>query len=179
MKKLTMMILCVVLVSYAMGGDNELERLRGSYNAAVVRATAPLKASYEKELQRLLQRYTQANKINEAAEVMAELQRMNTNSTISSAFSASKSDDPFFVGPTWYTPLGTKFTFKRNFTGIQQREGGRPVPLKWTKTNDCVEIDTVDYQDKPCKWSFRFVSVDEAYFRGPNDKTEVRLRKGE
>ncbi len=175
MKKLSVMCFMLTLASLAVGGESELERLRGSYNAAVVRATAPLKASYEKELQRLLQRYTQANKINEAAEVMAELQRMNTNSVQS----VLKNDDMFFVGPSWYTPLGTKFIFKKNFSGTQQREGGRPVPLKWAKTNDGIEIDTVDYQDKPCKWSFRFVSTDEAYFRGPNDKTEVHLRKGE
>lgn len=175
MKKLAVMCFTVALVSLALGGESELERLRGSYNAAVARATAPLKTSYEKELQRLLQRYTQANKINEAAEVMAELQRMNTNSVQA----VLKSDDMFFVGPTWYTPLGTKFVFKKNFSGTQQREGGRPVPLKWSKTNDGIEIDTVDYQDKPCKWSFRFVSIDEAYFRGSNDKAEVRLRKGE
>ena len=175
MKKLAVMCSMLVIASFTFGEVSELERLRGSYNAAIVRVTAPLKASYEKELQRLLQRYTQSSKINEAAEVMEELQRMNTNNVQP----VLKSDDMFFVGPSWYTPLGTKFIFKKNFSGTQQREGGRPVSLKWTKTNDGIEIDTVDYQNTPCKWSFRFVSINEAYFRISNDKAEVRLRKGE
>lgn len=175
MKKLAVMGFMIALVSLALSGESELEHLRGSYNAAVIRATTPLKASYEKELQRLLQRYTQASKINEAAEVMAELQRMNTN--VISTFFMKNNETDFFIGHTWCTPLRTRFTFKKNNLGSQLRENSnKDIPFKWIKTKDDVEVSSTDYLNKPCIWRFRFVSIDEVYFSGPGVNGEVLMQ---
>jgi len=52
---------------------DELGKLKASYETAVAKATAPLKATYEKELQKLLERYTKAGNIDDASKVIAEL----------------------------------------------------------------------------------------------------------
>ena len=68
------LIVAVTVLSASLShADDELNKLKASYEAAVTRAVAPIKATYEKELQKLLQLQTQASKLDAAAEVMAEL----------------------------------------------------------------------------------------------------------
>jgi hypothetical protein len=59
--------------------DPDLAKIKGSYDAASERALAPLKATYERELRKLLDQHTRSGNLAAANEVKAELDALTTN----------------------------------------------------------------------------------------------------
>jgi hypothetical protein len=70
----------------------ELTRLRTSYEGASQRALAPIKQTYAKALQQLLEQFTKSGKLDEAVQVKAELKSLESQPTASGAPSTSSVD---------------------------------------------------------------------------------------
>ncbi len=171
-------IFLVIMIIFSAHADDELNRLRVSHNAAVNRTIAPLRSVYEKDLQKLLQRYTQAGKLDAASEVVQELQLLKSNMVASVSLPPPKVySDSCFVGQTWITPTGTRFTFDENLTGKQQYGNQKTTPFKWEKTGNGVEVKLVDEKGCERHWIFRFAGRTEAYYKGVDDVSEIKLKK--
>ena len=168
--------------------DDELNKLKASYEAAVTRAVAPIKATYEKELQKLLQLQTQASKLDAAAEVMAELKGLapqkappapGAAAAPASAQGASlQSTEHWFVGKTWTTPAGTRFSFARNGSGF--RENGKDkTAIVWHQNGDgMVEVTGQGKKGgKTDTWFFRFTSLTEGHYGSSSDNLSMKLER--
>jgi hypothetical protein len=175
------------LLSTALLAADDLDQLKASYEGAVARATAPLKATYEKELQKLLQHHAQAGKLDDAAKVMSELQSIGaaslptgqttplpTNATTTSP----QATERYFVNKVWKTPTGTIFSFEK--AGMGKRVFGKDeTSLVWRTTADGV-IEATGESTKGGNmrtWYFRFVSSSEAYYGDSKDNLGSKLEK--
>src|SRR6185295_17852433 len=69
--------------------SEDLKSLRGTYVAAVERAAKPLRETYIKELQRLLDAKSKSGKLDEAIEIKSELERANVAARAANAPEAS------------------------------------------------------------------------------------------
>jgi hypothetical protein len=166
---------------------DELGNLRASYENAIIKVTAPVKATYEKELQKLLERYTKAGNLDEAAKVIAELKNVGATVT-TSALSASKtgnqapasplSSERFFVNKAWKTPTGTKFSFEKGGTG-KRSFGKDETSFVWrTLADGSIEVTGENTKGADMKtWLFRFVSSNEAYYGDNKDNLGAKLER--
>lgn len=159
--------------------DPELERLKASYDTAVERAITPIKATYEKELRKLLERQTKAGNLAVANEINAELESLNGKAAGSSPEdkpTSTKSIERFFVNKTWMTTGGTSFTFQKVGAGYRQDKNVKTA-LIWRLTdNDIVEATAeVPSEGKTRNTYFRFVSAIEAYYGDSSDVIKGKL----
>lgn len=166
---------------------DELGNLRSSYDNAIIKVTAPVKATYEKELQKLLERYTKAGNLDEAAKVIAELKSIGASGTTSPP-SASKagnqdpaspqSSERFFVNKAWKTPTGTKFSFEKGGTG-KRSFGKDETSFVWrTLADGSIEVTGENTKGADMKtWLFRFVSSSEAYYGDNKDNLGAKLER--
>lgn len=79
------LILTLPQVLDAQDAPTAVERLRGSYTAAVNRAIDPLKNTYRKELNKLLDQYTKSGKLDDALVVRAELASLDSDSSVAAS----------------------------------------------------------------------------------------------
>ncbi|WP_395730579.1 hypothetical protein [Prosthecobacter sp.] len=104
--------------------DADLERLKQSYQEATSRALAPLNATYEKELLKLLEQRTKAGQLAEAIEVKEEIERITGRAIKDTSGTPAQPGRPplekLFVGKSWRTSLGTVFEFKKDGSGSRQ-----------------------------------------------------------
>ena len=126
----------------------------------------PVNATYAKELQKLLESLTRAAKLEEAAVVKKEFEKM-------SAGTVARRPDPF-VGIKWVTQSGTQFTFEADGTGLQSYEN-RKTPLKWTKgPNDVLTVEG-EAQFRTATWYFKFTDEKTGVFGESPDKLDKAL----
>jgi hypothetical protein len=176
-----------ILFSPALFADDELDKLRSSYNEAVARATAPLKTTYEKELRKLLQRYTQSGRIEEAALVLQEIQNTEANfgrstqqqavPTITTSYSPAVVER-HFVNRVWKTPTGTKFFFEKAGRG-KRVFGNDETPIVWrNNSNGLIEATGESTKGGSMRtWYFRFISDTEAYYSESENQLGSRMQK--
>lgn len=161
-------VLTLLMLSTAIGADPELQRLKGSYTVAVAKATAPIKATYEKELQKLLQAHTKAGRLDAAAEVMAELQELGAITTAPVNGPASvPSNDRLFVGKSWYSKAGSEYHFNKDGTGyrFQKMDFDDKVTFTWRQLPDGA-VEVLQRKQPTAQASptfFRFVDRKTAY----------------
>lgn len=76
MKLLPVCVVACLCSSAALALDPEVERLQKAHAAAVQRAVAPVDAAYQKELQKLLDQYTKAGKLDAALDAKTALEQL-------------------------------------------------------------------------------------------------------
>jgi hypothetical protein len=102
----------------------ELVKARQNYQAAAERALTPVKAAYWKELDRLINEYSKAGKLDEALAVKNEQAKLvNDSSSVVNSPDIAKIRN-HFVERTFVTPGGTYFTFNKDGTGQKKWQGG-------------------------------------------------------
>ena len=179
--------LTTLLLSTTLFAADDLDQLKTAYEGAVARATAPLKATYEKELQKLLQRHTQAGRLDDAAKVMSELQSIGAATVPTgqptplppgAQTTSPQATERYFINKVWKTPTGTKFSFEK--AGKGKRVFGKDeTALVWRATADGV-IEATGESTKGGSmrtWYFRFVSSSEAYYGDSKDNLGSKLEK--
>ena len=185
MKRIAALLLFLV-VSHASAVD-ELGKLKASYESAVAKATAPIRAMYEKELQRLLERYTKAGNLDEAAKVIAELK--GTGATVEAASTAAPAaaasgaaapavNERWFVNKTWKSPTGTLFAFQKG--GVGKRSFGTDeTGFVWRALPDgLIEVSGESNKGGPMQIRlFRFVNSDEAYYGTSKDNMGAKITR--
>ena len=140
--------------------------LRKQWERARQKSVQPVNATYAKELQKLLESLTRAAKLEEAAVVKKEFEKM-------SAGTVARRPDPF-VGIKWVTQSGTQFTFEADGTGLQSYEN-RKTPLKWTKgPNDVLTVEG-EAQFRTATWYFKFTDEKTGVFGESPDKLDKAL----
>ena len=163
---------CLTMLARAV--DPDLERLKGSYQAAVSKATAPIQATYEKELQKLLQAHTKAGRLDAAAEVMSELQTLGAVAPPPSTANAptgnpatQTSNDKLFVGKSWYSRAGSEYHFSKDGTGyrFQKLDFDDNVTFTWRQLPDGL-VEVLQRKQPTAQATptfFRFVDRKTAY----------------
>lgn len=76
-----LLLLLCFCAGQAFAVDPELEKLQKSYDEATKRALAPIQATYQKELQKLMEQHTRAGKLDAAVETKAELEKFGQKQT--------------------------------------------------------------------------------------------------
>jgi hypothetical protein len=157
--------------------DPEISKLKESYEAAVERAVAPLKATYERELRKVLERQTKAGNLAAANEANAELEKLVGK--ISSPAAPDEKSPPekpkerYFVKHTWSTSGGTQFSFLDGGAAYRQY-GDEKSALIWKIDEDGLVVATSsDPGSQICY--FRFLSANEAYFGLSKEKMNQKL----
>jgi hypothetical protein len=156
--------------------DPEIAKLKESYDAAVERAVAPIKATYEKELRRVLERQTKAGNLAAANEANAELEALTGKSagTVSNAKAATpKVNERWFVKHTWSTPGGTQFSFLEGGAAYRQYGEDKTAHI-WKIDEDGLVVATTTAPGSQVCY-FRFVSANEAYFGLSKEKMDQKL----
>ncbi|MBN8422261.1 MAG: hypothetical protein J0L73_25325 [Verrucomicrobia bacterium] len=188
---ITTLAFCIGL-STAMAAD-ELAKLKTAYQAAILKAVSPVNATYEKELQKLLEQYTKEGKLDAAAEVIAEIKLINSTSAQTASSSAAASTNSkqggqasestdhaanqrFFVKKTWKTPTGTLFAFDEKGTGSRSF-GNDKTAFIWRQMPDGVVQVTGERNEgsRIDTWYLRFVSKTEAYYGSAPDEIGMKL----
>lgn len=162
---------------------SDLNRLKQSYESAVERAVTPVREAYRKELQKLLEKTTRAGKLDEAVRIKEVLDGLPATpgqlngGTAKPAVPSPKDVERLFVGKTWATPTGTKFSFEKEGKGIR-RFGKEQTAFVWDTTG----VDTVEATGQRTagsavgSWYFRFVTNDEALFGDAPDSLNAKLK---
>lgn len=143
-------------------GDTELDRLRATYEEAAERVVRPLRETYLRELDKIVQARTRNSDLQGTLAAKAELDRAAEERDRSLA-------DPLealFVGQTWVSAAGTAFTFEKD--GICIRQSGERKEGAWRRRGNVV-VSSVEGSPQETRY-FRFVSKTEAYY-GNSDKT--------
>jgi len=158
--------------------DDELLRQRANFEESMQRLTAPLQATYERELERIVRERTRVSDLDGAIAARAELARVRGNAEEGEdggMGAGRRPPDEFFVGKTWVSAAGTAFTFREDGICVRQAPGGGSEG-PWRRRGALV-ISYVDGSDRATRY-FRFVSATEAYYgNGPRDIEEpVTLR---
>ena len=180
MKHFTLPLLFTVLLTVAKA-ESELERLRMSYDRAVEKATQPLKATYEKELRSLLQRYAQAGRISEAEKVVAELKALGFKDIAPPRPVATETSvrPSMIENSKWKTPTGTTFAFYSDGKGERWFSGDDKTSFKWSaKGNGTCEVTGPGSKGEGnVVWHFRFVNPQEAYYGNTMDDVTKALQR--
>jgi|APTNR8051073442_1049403.scaffolds.fasta_scaffold44158_2 hypothetical protein len=145
--------------------DEELDRLRSGYEEASGRALKPLRETYLRELNKILQARTQASDLPGALAVKNEIESVEKETR-------QKEGDPietYFVGRTWVSQSGTAFTFAED--GGCLRETGQRREGTWKRRGDVV-ISSIEGSPQETRY-FRFVSKTEGYYGNSEDKIEM------
>ena len=165
---LTFALLALSIYSSALASDPELDKLKQAYAGAIERATAPIKATYGKELQKLLQAHTQAGRLDAAAGVMAELKDLGTLSPAPALSNTPGStSDRLFIGKSWFTKAGSEYHFNKDGTGyrLQKMDFDDKVTFTWRQLPDGV-VEAMQRKQpnaQPSATFFRFVDRKTAF----------------
>ncbi len=137
-------------------GDADLDRLRKAYEEASERIVAPLRETYLRELNKIMQARTRSGDLQGALATKAELEKVNEEKEW------GRMDDleALFVGRTWVSGAGTAFTFVKDGTCI--RETSQRKEGTWHRRGPVV-ISSVPGSPLETRY-FRFVSKKEAYY---------------
>jgi len=113
---------------------------------------APVKATYEKGLQKQLDLYTKAGKLDDALAVKNELAKLRGGAVVAAPVSSPDTDKlrGYFVGRTWVTGSGSAFTFSKDGTGEVQWSAGKEA-FRW----EIIDPKTVIVQ-RPNKRAYFF-----------------------
>lgn len=94
----------------------ELARLKTSYQAAVTKAVSPLTATYRKELERLMDSFTRAGKLDQALQVKKELASLDGASLAKAETEAGGKQEPSVVTEAPVTTIEeTSWSAKNGF----------------------------------------------------------------
>lgn len=117
----------------------KLTKLRGSYESAMTKATAPIQKTYTTELEKLKIEFTKAGRLEDALAVTEEIKKI---SGVTSPPKGGESPDKTKV-TDWLTEKGgwlagtTAFLFLPNGTGTKTYQGSE-FPLTWKIGDDLV-----------------------------------------
>ena len=203
MKTIAAVALFLALTAAALRAADtpEFDRLHTSYKAAVEKATKPLTEAYLADLEKLRDVYTRAAKLDAANKVQAEIDSIYQSiafakaakklptaaqtpaapSTPSASISpsgeiAKMPEIRWFIGKTWRTDGGTRFTFSRDGSG-ERVYGVEKMPFTWRLLESGVVELTPTGQEKPTShWYLKFTSRSEALFGTTEERTNVPLR---
>ncbi len=132
----------------------EVTQLRSQYELAVERATAPHRATYLKQLERLLEKFTKAGKLDEALATKAELDKMRAPAAapMDPAAERAESVRKWMTGRVWTTGF-TDYAFKEDGSGVATWAKGTEA-FAWELLPDA----TVSVTRPTMKLIFRFES---------------------
>ena len=175
MKTHTLILITALLTLPSISSaQDELARLKTSYENAVSKAVEPLKATYEKELRKLLQRHAEAGRLDDVAKVVSELEAIGiTDAEATTPAQTTKSKKETIEGTTWKTPTGTDFSFESDGKGTRSFGGADATAITWRqRSGGFVEAKGDGSKGgETMTWFFRFVSESEAYYG--NSKEDV------
>lgn len=181
-KKVFLVTLFLAYVATVTAADADLERLKQSYQEATSRALAPINATYEKELLKLLEQRTKAGQLAEAIEVKEEIERITGRAIKDTSGTPAQPGRPplekLFVGKSWRTSLGTVFEFKKDGSGSRQL-GSDKKAIAWKVVGpDLVEASGQKNDSGVVEtWFFKFLDKDEGYIGGSRDKIDGKLKR--
>ncbi len=158
------------LSSAAHADPAELQRVNNLYERAVEKAIAPLKLTYEQELERLLETYLKNGRLEDAVAVRTALEKSKGSAAQQTELPPAEKLKTLFVNKTWVTSTGiTKYTFLEGGKGNVQTKIG-VEPFTW-------EIDadsTVQVTIKDRVLQFTFKSETEGSHSSKDDPREFR-----
>ncbi len=177
MTRFRLLLLASFISPQLLLADPDLDRLRASYEAALERAAAPVRRSYEAELRKLMDRQTKAAKLDAALATKAELEKLADKPGAAADGEAvhvtgAKAMEPLFIDKTWQTPAGSNFTFRKDGTCLRQFNTTQAV-VKW-RTHGPNAIEVIGSTPAETRY-FRFVSPTEAYY-GEKDSITTPVR---
>lgn len=142
-------------------GDAELDRLRSVYEEDSERSVKPLRETYLRELNKILQTRTRSSDLSGALLAKTELERVTEEGE------RHRTDplEALFVGRTWVSQAGTAFIFAADGKCIRETQGRREGT--W-KRRGSVVISSIEGSPRETRY-FRFESKTEAYY-GTSDK---------
>jgi len=180
---LTLTALLIGAWTATASADPELDRLRAAYEAAVERATQPLRESYERELKRILDARTRSGNLEEALAAREELERLADEAGAADPqTTASSGRERFFVNTTWKTPTGTFFHFLPEGKGIRFRSEGRDqTEFTWQMDQrGIVEWTGEANRGGPVtSLFFRFAGRTRAHYGSERERISTELEKDE
>lgn len=176
------LIVGLVMLPLLCFAQDNLDRLKASYENAVSKAVEPLKATYERELRSLMQQHAKAGRLDDVAKVLAELKAIGAAEGVSNDGApvvASTSTQFGFEGTVWKTPTGTDFTFEPDGKGTRSFGGADPTSIAWRKrAGGFVEVTGAGTQGgQKTTWYFLFVSESEAYYGPSKDGATMPLQR--
>ncbi|MCB1235918.1 MAG: hypothetical protein KDM91_12685 [Verrucomicrobiae bacterium] len=148
--------------------DGELDRLRTEYEAASARVIKPLRETYLRELNKILQARTRASDLSGALAVKNEIEKVTEETELE----PTDSLEALFVGRTWVSGTGTAFTFAADGKCI--RVFRDPVEGIWERRGSVV-IASIEGSPNETRY-FRFVSKTEAYYGNSEKKMDMPVR---
>jgi hypothetical protein len=131
----------------------QLSTLRQSWLASRSRVIEPKNKTYLRDLERLQDKYTRSERLEDALAVKEEIELLKGGRAIAAAAAAGKAT---FVERFWRTNNGSTFVFRADGSGTQSNASGREWPTRWTMNLD--GLVTVDgwADDQKATWYFRF-----------------------
>jgi len=174
------LIAALLTLPWLASAQDELDRLKTSYQTAVSRAVEPLKSTYEKELRKLLSRHAQAGRLEDVAKVIQELKAIGiTDAESGIAAPTSKSRKLSFESTTWKTPTGTAFSFESNGKGTRSFGGSDATAITWRERSGGIVEVTGDGSKggETTTWFFRLVSESEAFYGNSKDDVTKPLQR--
>ena len=163
MKQMRYLGFLVCIVATSAWADPEMNKLKTDYEAALVT---------------LLQVRVKEGNLNAAQEVRREIERLTGKPYQEPAVggnppSTQAQADQLFVGKTWRTPTGTKFTFAAGGAGSKVFGTDKPNGIRWRHLNPTlVDVESLEGREH---WYFRFISVTEAYYGSKKESTKTKL----
>jgi hypothetical protein len=156
-----------------------------------------LKATYAGDLEKLYQRYSEAGRLDEATEVLAELKTMGVAvvniprrfpepflvdvawKTAGEADVSPQISEQFLVDTAWKTPAGTIFVFEENGRASRSYNNANKTDLTW-KIHPTVMVDVTGPPapgKAPITWFFCFDSKTEAFYGSSKDDMAHQLQR--
>jgi hypothetical protein len=161
------------LSSTAHADPAELQRVNNLYERSVEKAIAPLKLTYQQELQRLLETYLKNGRLEDAVAVKTVLEKSKGSADQKTELPPAEKLKTLFVNKTWVTSTGiTKYTFLEDGKGsFQTKTSVDPDPFTWEIHAD----STVQVTTKDRVLQFTFKSGTEGAHTSKDDPNEFRL----
>jgi hypothetical protein len=108
----------------------KLTKLRGSYESAMTKATAPIQKTYTTELEKLKLEFTKSGKLEDALAVDAEIKRLSGEAATKQTEQTPASRGMSPIGERWTRQTGATYDFVSDGTLLTK---GKDTPIENAK----------------------------------------------
>ncbi|MEC5125815.1 hypothetical protein VSU19_03570 [Verrucomicrobiales bacterium BCK34] len=172
MKTISFILIFIFTTHLYSQDDTRLERLRTSWLAARERALKPIDETYKSELERLLETYTKAGRLEMALKVKGELESLDGGTRdlrIPEAPATSDDSLRHLIGPTWSDGDRVAFKFNSDGTGIKERrEVNSTGSFQWVSIGD--GIVEISFKASKLKQYFEATSSRQGYLYSSKER---------
>ncbi|MBK8040028.1 MAG: hypothetical protein IPK22_23285 [Verrucomicrobiaceae bacterium] len=121
------LVFTLIATSLLAAEPEKLTKLRGSYESAMTKATAPIQKTYTTELEKLKLEFTKSGKLEDALAVDAEIKRLSGETATKQAEQTPSSRGISPIGERWTRQTGVTYDFVPDGTLLTK---GRDTPIE-------------------------------------------------